>query len=70
MIEKVFEKLKIVSSSIQKENDKFFPNGIELIYVKFGVPPVEFEIKVAGAAGVKGLLSDNQKLSWEQNTPG
>jgi hypothetical protein len=34
----------------------FFPNGIELISFTLDVSGVKVEFKVAGAAGVKGLL--------------
>lgn len=66
LLQRIFDKLKETTSPVQQENDKFFPNGIELIDFKFKVPPVELELKVAGAAGVKGLLNGNQTLSWEQ----
>jgi gamma-glutamylcysteine synthetase len=66
LLQRIFDKLKETTSSLQQENDKFFPTGIELIDFRFKVSPVELEIKVAGAEGEKELLSGNQTLSWEQ----
>jgi hypothetical protein len=66
LIEKTFEKLKTTTSLTQGETNKIFPHGMELIYVKFKFSSVEFKLKVAGAAGVKGKLGGNQTLSWEQ----
>ena len=43
----------------------FFPNGIELIYIKVVVNPVEVEFKVAGKAGGEDLtaIQDSEAMS-------
>ena len=64
LVKCLFDNLKKYTLSVKQEEEKekrtFFPNGIELIHFKVKVSSVELELKVAGAAGVKGLLSQNE----------
>jgi len=56
-----FDELRKAASQDKKEGTRiFFPNGIELISITLDVFKVKIEFKVAGAAGVKGLLQSEE----------
>jgi hypothetical protein len=73
LLDKAFSNLKSVATL--KEDGKppglFFPNGIELIYVKLAVglpekPVVTVELKIAGEKGVKAVGTDYAAGNKEQ----
>jgi hypothetical protein len=56
-----FDELRKAASQDKKEETRiFFPNGIELISITLDVFKVKVEFKVAGAAGIKGLLESKE----------
>jgi len=67
LLVEVFKNLKSAASVKAAEPPRlFFPNGIELIYIKFEAglsekTKVVVELKIAGEKGIKGLASESEQ---------
>ena len=55
MVNNVFRQIRDASAQSVK-GGKFFPDGIELIFIKVKVSKVEFEFKIAGPKAAAGFV--------------
>jgi hypothetical protein len=68
LLEISVQKMAEILNKPKEDPDKFFPNGIELISLTFGVKDVvTVEFKIAGPEPQTNLLEENQKVVIKKN---